>query len=157
MSENTNIEIERRFILRNVPNGVIKNSTALSIEQFYAPSDKGAIRYRCTSCKGHDDKFEKIIKLPVSKGINTEQDFPVTKESFYKEVNNDMRHIAKTRYVLHYGMKFEVDVFQDFSLIILEVELKSLDEKIIFPEWLEKEIIAEITGMKEFSNFNMAR
>lgn len=152
------VEIERRWILRNLPNEAMKESV-LSIEQYYDVTDAGVIRYR----SWHNVKtpgevhYEKIIKLPVSKGISTEEHFPVDSDTFHKSLHNDMRYIAKTRYVLHCGMKFEIDVFNDFSLIILECELNNLDEKIIFPDWLEKEIIAEITGMKEFSNYNMAR
>ena len=153
-----NIEIERKFILRNLPDEARKHPV-LSIEQWYKESDKGVIRYRATQDVKYpeNEKFEKIIKLSVAKGINSEENFPIDKEQFYLDLDNDMRFIAKARYVVYCGQKFEIDVFNDFSLIMLEVELDNLDEKIMFPDWLQKEIIAEVTGMKEFSNYNLAR
>lgn len=154
--KSVNVEIERRWILRNVPTQAMKESI-LEIEQWYAETDLGVVRYRSTISKKYDyEKFEKIIKIPVSKGINTEQDFPIEKEEFYNIFKSDKRHIAKTRYVFHCGLKYEIDVFKDINLIILEIELSNLDEPIYFPEWLEKEVIAEITGIKEFSNYNLA-
>lgn len=153
-----NVEIERRFILRNLPPMARKHGTVLNIGQFYRESDEGVIRYRVTGISGQPDRYEKIIKLPVSKGINTEQTLPVTKESFQQEVNGSMRYIAKKRFVVLEGAyKFEFDVFEDIKLVILEVELDNLEEDIDFPDWIKREIIAEITGMKEFSNYNMAR
>ena len=154
-----NVEIERRFILRNLPPIARKYATALSIVQFYRESDEGVIRYRMTVPeKGVNISYEKIIKLPVSKGINTEQTLPITKESFQQEVNDSMRYIAKKRFAFQWGKhKFEFDVFEDIKLVILEVELDNLEEDIIFPDSIKREIIAEITGMKEFSNYNMAR
>lgn len=158
LGKDIHVEVERRWLLRNLPDNAMKESI-LSIEQWYEEADKGVIRYR----SWHNVRtpkevyYEKIIKLPVSAGINTEEHFPVDEDSFFKSLHNGMRHIAKTRYVFHWGTKFELDVFNDFSLIILEVELNNLDEKIIWPDWLEKEIIAEITGQKEFSNYNLAR
>lgn len=67
-----NVEIERRFILRNLPPMARKNGQILNIGQFYRESDEGVIRYRVTAINGQPDMFEKIIKVPVSKGINTE-------------------------------------------------------------------------------------
>lgn len=152
------VEIERRWILRNLPDQAMKESV-LAIEQWYDETDKGVVRYRAWHNVKYPDieYFEKIIKLPVSKGVNTEEHFSIDKDAFYKALHNGMRYINKTRYVFHFGTKFELDVFNDFNLIILEVELNKLEDKIIWPDWLEKEIIAEVTGMKEFSNYNMAR
>jgi len=155
--KNINVEIERRWILHNLPYEA-RHQVALYIEQWYHESEKGVIRYRATTNTDNNDEvlFEKIIKLPVSKGINTEEHLPIDKDKFYKELSNDMRYISKTRWVTVAGHRYEIDVFNDSSLIILEVELNNLDE-IIFPDWLQKEIIAEITGMKEFSNYNLAK
>lgn len=153
-----NVEIERRFILRNLPPMARKHGDVLSIGQFYKESDKGVIRYRVTGIGSGSNLYEKIVKLPVSAGVNTEETLPVTKESFQQEVNSKMRYIAKKRYVVRNDKyKFEFDVFEDVRLVIMEVELENLDEEIVFPDWIQKEIIAEITGMKEFSNYNMAR
>lgn len=153
-----NVEIERRFILRNIPLKAERSGTVLGIGKFYKESDAGVIRYRCTSANGKPDQYEKIIKLSISPGVNTEEILPVTKESFEQELSDNMRYISKKRFVVNEGKhKFEFDVFKNMKLVILEVEVNDLHEEIVFPDWIKREIIAEITGMKEFSNYNMAR
>lgn len=154
--KSVNVEIERRWILRNLPNEAM-NYDILEIEQWYDETELGVVRYRSTlNRKLNYEKYEKIIKIPVSKGINTEQDFPIEKDEFFQVLRNDMRHIVKTRYVFYCGIKYEIDVFSEMNLIILEIELDDLTQNISMPEWLEREVIAEITGIKEFSNYNLA-
>lgn len=155
----TNVEIERRFILRNLPERVERFNPIL-ISQFYAPSDAGVIRYRRSNTP-FELRFEKIIKMSVSKGVNSEMTLPIDKERFEREVTKDMKSISKRRYAFQEGFyKYEFDVFDDMRLIILEIELDSeeqLETDLRLPSWVKDEIIAEITGMKDFSNYNMAR
>jgi CYTH domain-containing protein len=42
------------------------------------------------------------------------------------------------------------------NIIILEVELNDINDIIFFPKYIEKEIIFEVTGIKEFSNKKLA-
>ena len=43
------------------------------------------------------------------------------------------------------------------NIVILEVELNDINEKIEFPKYLEREILYEVTGIKEFSNKRLAK
>jgi CYTH domain-containing protein len=42
------------------------------------------------------------------------------------------------------------------NIVILEIELQDLEENILLPKYIEKEIIYEVTGIKEFSNKKLA-
>ena len=67
-------------------------------------------------------------------------------------------HINKTRTVIKYeGKKFEIDKYEGMNIVILEVELNDINEKIEFPKYLEREILYEVTGIKEFSNKRLAK
>jgi CYTH domain-containing protein len=66
--------------------------------------------------------------------------------------------IRKTRYVIKYkGFKFEVDVYSDLSIITLEIELPSINHYFEYPEGLHEEVLMDVTGMKQFSNLNLAK
>ena len=53
-------------------------------------------------------------------------------------------------------MKFEIDKFINMNLVILEIELKNINQKISFPPFIKKEIILEVTEIKELGNFNLS-
>ena len=72
----------------------------------------------------------------------------------------DVKKISKYRHVLTVGRTFEIDCFRDMQLIVLEIELEDANDlirDIYIPNWLKDEIIVEVTGMKEFSNYNLAK
>lgn len=158
------IEIERRFILKRLPKYTQTKGTfkVALIKQYYKESELGVIRYRETKDTLENfnvPKYEKIIKTKIEKGINKEQHFDVDQISFFNEIQKPgkTKYIKKTRITVEENnLKFEIDRFEDYNLIILEVELESLKQKITFPYYIEKEIIKEITGEKEFSNYNLS-
>jgi CYTH domain-containing protein len=62
-------------------------------------------------------------------------------------------HIKKTRTVVKYkGHKLEIDKYESMNIVILEIELQDIEETILLPKYIEREIIYEVTGIKEFSN-----
>ena len=81
----------------------------------------------------------------------------MTQEEFNElNLTNSLR-INKTRTVVKYkGHKFEIDKYNGINIIILEVELNDINDKINFPKYIEKEILYEVTGIKEFSNKKLA-
>jgi CYTH domain-containing protein len=161
-----NVEMERKFVLRNLPSYLEGFKYTQEIEQFYSPSDKGVIRYR-RNFNNSGVQYEKIVKMTIGKGINTEETFPIDEHLFNAETNpikNIMKYIRKTRYSIMFGaFKIEVDVFHDMRLTMCELEFtdeRYLNEplnELSIPDWLRCEIIAEVTGMKDFNNYNMAR
>jgi CYTH domain-containing protein len=65
--------------------------------------------------------------------------------------------VKKIRTVVKYkGHKLEIDKYEGLNIVILEVELEDLNEKIPMPKYIDKEILYEVTGIKEFSNKSLA-
>jgi CYTH domain-containing protein/predicted ATPase len=48
------------------------------------------------------------------------------------------------------GQYFELDVFQDRNLVLIEIELVNEDTPVRLPEWLP--VVREVTGEKDFKN-----
>lgn len=147
-------EIERKFLLKRFPR-LEKINTVYQIEQWYH-SDGYRYRKQVEIPTGDIEIF-KTKKTNISKGINQEEEVTLTLSEFSELDLSNSLHINKTRTVIKYkGHKFEIDKYNGINIIILEVELKDLDEKIYFPKYIEKEILYEVTGIKEFSNKKLA-
>jgi CYTH domain-containing protein len=54
------------------------------------------------------------------------------------------------------GLKWEVDTFWTARLVIAEIELPDIKYPIELPDWLQSELIMEVTGMEEFSNYRLS-
>ena len=50
-------------------------------------------------------------------------------------------------------MKFK---YEGLNIVIMEIELGDINEKYSLPKYIEKEILYEVTGIKEFSNKSLA-
>jgi CYTH domain-containing protein len=129
------------------------------INQYYGPT--GRLRHVEIFKDGKKSPIEKFIrtnKTTISKGVNEEIESEITKKDFYKELKKCTKHLFKTRYIKKVGKyKWEVDVF-DFKIVIAEVEVKTKKElnTVPIPKFIKQELISEITGEKQFSNFNLA-
>ena len=67
------------------------------------------------------------------------------------------RTLYKTRFVFEDGpLTWEIDEFDNFQLIIVEVELPSEDFIFEIPDMIKDLVLMEITGMNQFSNSNLA-
>jgi len=65
--------------------------------------------------------------------------------------------IRKIRHIKEEGnLKWEIDFFQTCELVIAEIEIPTEDYDLKIPEYIKDNLIMEITGMKEFSNYNLA-
>jgi CYTH domain-containing protein len=143
-------EIERKFLLKRFPR-LEKINTVYQIEQWY---HHDGFRYRKQiELPTQKVVFFKTKKTNLSKGVNQEEETSLTREEFDQLDLSNSLHIKKTRTVIKYkGHKFEIDKYDGINIIILEIELKDLEEKIIIPKYIDKEILYEVTGIKEFSN-----
>ena len=147
-------EIERRFLLKNLP--AMPPDGSRRIEQFYTPDGHRFRRGRKEY--SFDWTYEKIIKRPIQNLINEEEIFDCSALDYLEEFKNNVGNLQKSRYIYHTQQNtFEVDEFDNMRLIICEVELQSPDQEILFPKEIKDQIILEITGMPEFSNFNLAK
>jgi CYTH domain-containing protein len=147
-------EIERKFLLKRFPR-LEKINTVYQIEQWY---HHDGFRYRKQiELPTQKVVFFKTKKTNLSKGVNQEEETSLTSEEFDQLDLSNSLHIKKTRTVIKYkGHKFEIDKYDGINIIILEIELKDLEEKIIIPKYIDKEILYEVTGIKEFSNKKLA-
>lgn len=154
------IEKERKFILKGLPDlGVPLRR--ITIRQFY----KDGWRYRSEQIE-HPELTEptymKLRKVRVSSGHNQELDIETIGFLEFYETrksipHNEVREIRKTRHIWEYrGKMFEVDLFINIPLIMMEVEDVEMEEKIDFPPEIERVLLVEVTGNKNFDNYNLS-
>ena len=144
------LEIERRFLLKEFPSiQVLKH---LKITQGY--NSEGRFR---SALDGIKETCYKTVKKTISHGVAEEVENKISTEVFIESKKTWTKVISKTRYIkVIEGNKWEIDIFP--HLIIAEVEFKNKKDfkKLVLPQVLKDVLIMEITGIKEFSNFNLA-
>ena len=166
------LEIERRFLLDNLPNNV---GDGILTEQVYLPfinlkikeallfyEDKKITKlnekkelqeafnsnqknYACRIRK-QNNIYIFTVKIREAPGIRKEWEWVVGKE-FEDFFNYKSPRISKVRYNLEFeGNIWEIDEFLDNNsgLIIAEIELKSLETELNLPTWVGEEITGEI-------------
>lgn len=147
-------EIERKFLLKRFPR-LEKINNVYQIEQWYH-SDGFRYRFQLEITTG-DVKIFKTKKTNISKGVNQEEETILSQNEFNELDLSNSLSIKKIRTVVKYkGHKLELDKYDGMNIVILEVELKDLNEEIKLPKYIQKEILYEVTGIKEFSNKNLA-
>lgn len=157
------LEIERKFLLKSMPNK--KADDIFSIDQYYF-KNKSDIweRARTYHSDISGDTYIHTIKTSVSKGINIEDEREMTLEEFLEfkrkceSREGESRHICKERHVFNEGnLKWEVDVFKSgYNLIIAEIEIPKKTFKITFPDYISEVLLLEVTGLKQFSNKSLS-
>jgi CYTH domain-containing protein len=141
------LEIERRFLLKSLPEGVTRFS---EIAQGYLSTDSDrTIRIRIEESRAGDMAYI-TIKTNVADATfsRNEFEYSIPVENAKELMNACIQPvIKKTRY--SFG-RWEIDEFHDCfnGLIIAEIELDSEDEKIELPHWADN----EITGIRKYSN-----
>ena len=147
-------EIERKFLLKRFPK-LEKINTVYQIEQWYY-SD--GYRYR-KQLEVPTNKLSIIRtkKTNISKGVFQEEEVSLSLDEFNDLDLTNSISIKKTRTVVKYkGFKFEIDKYENMNVVIMEVELDDINEPVLFPKYLEREILYEVTGIKEFTNRKLA-
>lgn len=147
-------EIESRYLLKRVPN--VDFEDVLEIEQFYTPEG----RFRKQKLKSSKViTYFKTNKKPISPGINEEIEKEITEYDFETAIKGATRKIVKQRgIVFHSGLKWEIDYFKNNLLVIAEVEVDTIEDQkqIVLPDFLKEVVVLEVTGIEEFSNYNLA-
>lgn len=162
------LEIERKFLLKTI------NEVALSklcshrfniIYQYYKEVDNEIYRYRLCIIKNEEPetkiKYFKTIKKHIESFVFEELEEEITKQEYEKAVKDidNLKMIHKRRYIFYdkeQNLNFELDYFYHLHLIILEVELPTKETKFTIPEFFNKNIIIEVSGLPQFSNHNLA-
>ena len=164
MTNNTEInaplEIERKFLISYPDRATLEalpGCIALEIVQTYLSGGAARVR-KSTGSDGsvytHTEKrkISELTRIEIEREIS-EQEYI----EHLKAADPAFRPIEKTRLRIPYGGHiFEIDIFpfwQDKA--VAEVELKSEDEEIAFPNWLN--IIDEVTFDPAYKNVSLAR
>lgn len=156
-----NLEIERKFLLKRLPVEMLKKTKheIIEISQYYLFINGVWQRFRIAQTK-KGTKYIHTIKHSLKPGVFQEDEREMSKQEFVNIVygpSKDVRIMEKTRYVVKFQkLKFEIDFYKNLSLVTLEVELPKIDHVYKTPAAISKEILMELTGMKQFSNFNLA-
>lgn len=150
------LEIERKYILKNVPQK-ISWDRVISIKQYYITHFKMQYRLRVVSENGEKEYFQ-TTKEFVSPGVNFEDEITITRKEFQRLLRPKISFLEKTRYIKKVGkLKWEVDEYKDMKLVTAEIELPDLAHPFHTPNFIKKELITEVTAIKEFSNKNLAK
>lgn len=158
-----NIEIERKFLV-NIPDYSRLNiRRKLDILQTYLLDgilDGKTEQRRVRKIKENNRlKYfytEKVFVSPVER-IENEHEISCSEyNQLLQERKTDCVPIEKQRICFEYrNQLFELDIYP-FSdkLATLELELENAEQEIFFPEYID--IIKEVTGIKQYSNAELA-
>ena len=170
----TEIEIERKFVLSDIPFDVKRGlKPSSTISQFYIEDDNDpekTFRVRATTFQ-NETTYVRTIKIPIEKTNSIgqyEAEDEISEEEFQDYIKKANKRISKTRRVYYIdGNKWEFDNFMDFDLVMCELEMiaktseeaEEVEKKLFnveIPEQIQKVLIKEVTGDKEYSNRVMA-
>lgn len=153
------LEIERKFLLKQVPHVSSIEHHRLDILQHYIIEDGQPYRIRATRNGDGTMEYNKIQKVAIRAGVNTEKEFSIDKGQFQDLSKLRLRSISKQRLVVPMsdGLKWEIDVYDyPMCLVVAEIETPSEDHEVVLPDFIKDVLIMEVTQFKEFSNAALA-
>lgn len=151
------LEIERKFLLKAMPDKT--PSEIVKIDQWYHKNSKGVWeRARCWDSSTEGVSWIHTVKKTLSKGVNLEDERPMTKEEFDHFTTISSLFISKERWIYPDGdLYWEVDKFGNgHHLIVAEIEIPKKSFKIKMPNYIKDKFLIEVTGIKGFSNRNLS-
>ena len=162
MKKNIPLEIERKYLI-DFPNlkemSKMDGFKSSEIEQTYLVSEnEGTRRVRARETNGVK-VYTKTEKLRINDITHIENESELTESEYneaLKERDVTLNTVFKTRKCFDYeGHTIEIDIYPFWdNVAIMEVELESEDEKILFPDFIK--IIREVTHEKAFKNRKIA-
>lgn len=169
VSGNTPLEIERVFLLRQLPE-LPEGAAAYEIEQGYLPDEEpdpnatavieGQLHEGRLRRQRSPDGTTRFIHTVKHGGglIREEIERELDEASFIASWERTAgRRIAKTRHKVREGdLVWEVDTFTDLDLFMAEVELPTADHAAPIPPWLEPHIVRELTEDPRYRNYILA-
>ncbi len=163
MVESVGVEIERKFIIEKPDTQIlsrIEGYTESEILQIYLAAGSGETRRIRRRAYSEKTLFFETHKIRIDRMSATEIEKEISEEEFEEKrqmIKSGTSPVKKIRYTFLYeGHTFEIDVYPEWKRSsIMEVELKSREEKVEFPPFVK--IIKEVTGNKDYSNASMSR
>lgn len=151
------LEIEKKFLLKRVP--TIKFDKVLQIQQYYC-KDNSRIRKIIDAKKGKITYIRTIKKArpDLGMGVYDETETFLTEKEFNIALQKANFSIHKTRFIkkINKKIKWEIDSFQQFNLVVAEIELPTLKYKFDIPKFIKDNLIMEVTGFNQFTNKSLA-
>ena len=122
-------EIERKWLFNGDLQQITGDIEEVSIKDYYFNP--------FTRIRQENDTYKLTIK-GCGTFVRDEFEIPLSKE----QINFDMLPVlTKTRYYVNYkNHTFEINVFENFNLILVELEYNDIFEEIELPEWVGKEV-----------------
>ena len=152
------LEIEKKFVLKSFPQ-TKRDKVVKNIEQFYITMDDGrTARIRKTIMNGEPPKYELTFKKKQSPGVYLEDETLITKEQYTEYQKKAKKFLKKKRILIKddFNLIWEIDLYKNIKLITAEVELTDINYNLQIPGFIQKVLIADVTGIKEFSNSSLA-
>lgn len=150
------VEIERKFLLREVPPAAREVPPA-EIRQGYLPGTRLVERLREVRRDGAPTWFR---TLKAGAGLSRLEAEEETSRELFESLwpLTIGRRICKRRYRVAAGhLTWEIDEFVDRDLVLAEVELPSPETPAEPPDWLAPYLVREVTEEPGFSNLRLAR
>lgn len=155
------VEIERKFLLAPAPElELLPNARRFEIEQTYllsADPDK-EIRVRRRADEHGNSTFYRTEKVRLTAAVREEVERIISAREYLRllsQADPERKAVSKTRFCFAYAaQQFELDVYHDLELAVLEAELTDEADRLELPPFLTIE--REITGDPEFSNATIA-
>jgi CHAD domain-containing protein/CYTH domain-containing protein len=148
-------EIERKYLLRAVPER-LRGAEAIEIEQGYLPG--GNVRERLRRAIGpRSTRCTRTVKVGTGR-VRAEYEEEISGAEFARLWSlTESARLRKRRYRVSEGpLTWEIDEFLDRPLVLAEIELPTEDTEVVIPDWLEPELVREVTGELEYANSTLA-
>lgn len=154
------MEIERKWLINkeDLPVGLLESCPLSRVDQGYLnPNDEYLIRVRHNVHMKSPDV--ETWKMEVkSRGLFVRDEFRVdiSPEQFKEIYEKCPKKISKTRYY-HFvdDVQYEIDFYDDYDFLTLEIEFKSVEEAESFeaPDWFGE----DVTMNPDYKNINLAK
>jgi len=153
--EEINLEIERKFLLKDLPNVVWDEKYVITQSYCEKEGEKFRLRERYSTSK-KEYEFFKTIKKKLQDGIYEEDEESLTLQQYTNLCQYETNRIHKIRHIkIEDNFTWEVDDYG--KMVVAEVELESLDQNVTLPIWLSMLLVKEVTKYSEFTNHKLAK
>ncbi len=149
-------EVERRYLLSEVPDSLRDTASSVLISQGWLPGD--VLQERLRRVRSPEGlRYYRTVKS--GSGLNRVQlEEKISRRSFERLWPlTEGRRLRKRRYRrADAQLSWEIDEFLDRELVLAEVGLPSEDYPVQPPDWLQPYVVEEVTGDPAYENANLA-
>lgn len=157
MNSTFHYEIERKFLLKQIPN--LEYVCNYYIEQIYVNYKNDEFRIR-EQIDGRNNTYTHFLtkKEEVKIGVYKESEIIINSEEYEYYRNYGIKILHKQRQIYPINnLKWEIDIYNPpLRLLVGEIELPCENYELIIPNLIQNSIIMEVTKFPEFKNYNLA-